>query len=326
VGALIHFYMKRPLADGQLIRITITDKAGTTVSTINCGGQAARAAAAQAQQAEQLAAQFGFGGAGLGLGGCNPQPGINRVVWNLRIQPPAGAGGGGGGFGGGGFGGGGASRVDPGEFTVKLNFAGKDQTTTVKVEEDPRVQISDADRAARRKAITDAQAMQRQAQQASQSITGIRNAVRNAMNTWRGPAQPPQNIRQAAEKLMKDSEELCKKFASLQQCGLAQAAQLGDAGPPLEAQAPTFGQRIGVVLGQVEGMTVPVNAWQLGELAAIKAPLEQAAAEAKKVVDALAALNKLMNEAGIPHIRPTGGGGGGFPFGGPPEPPGTDKP
>jgi hypothetical protein len=145
------------------------------------------------------------------------------------------------------------------------------------------------------------------------------------MNTWRGPTQPPQNVRQAAEKLLKDSEELCTKFASLQQCGLAQAAQLGDAGPPLQEQAPTFGQRIGVVLGQIEGMTVPVNAWQLDELAAIKAPLEQAAAQTKQVTDALAALNKMMNEAGIPHIRPTGGGGGGGGFFGA-EPPETDKP
>ena len=330
VGALLHFYLKKPLGEKDLIRITITDKDGKPVSTINCGGQAARTAAAAAQQAEQLAAQFGFGGGGgLGLGGCNPQPGINRVVWNLRIQPPPGGGGGGGfGGGGGGFGGGGGgSRVDPGVFTVKFNFANKDYTKTVTVEEDPRVQISDTDRAARRKALDDLQALQRQATQASQTVTGIRTAVRNAITAWRAPAVArsiPENIRQAAEKIIKDSEALCIKFASLQQCGIGQAAQLGDAGPPLVAQAPTFGQRIGVVLGQVEGMTVPVNSWQLGEMNAIKGPLEQAAQEAGKLRGQVDALNKLMNEAGIPHIRVAGGGGAGP--GGPPEPPDEDNP
>jgi len=315
-GALINFYLKKPLGEREMIRITISDKDGKPLTTINCGGQAARTAAAAQQQAAQLAAQFGFGGAGLGVGGCNPQPGINRTVWNLRIQPPGGGGGGGRGFGGGGFGGGGASRVDPGVYTVKFNYGGKDYTKTVTVEEDPRIQISDSDRAARRKAIEDLQALQQQASQAQRTVTGIRTAVRNAMDTWRGPTSVPANIRQAAEKLMKDSEAVCKKFASLQQCGLAAAQQLGTAGPALEEQETTISQRIGAVLGQIEGMTVPVNAWQLEQINVIKGLLEPAAQEAGKLPEQLNALNKLMNEAGIPHIRAAGGGG---PGGGPPD-------
>ncbi len=77
------------------------------------------------------------------------EPGINRVQWNLRADPPprpanlpAGFGGGGGGQGGGGGGGGFGGLfnqgppVEPGTYIVKLSVGGKDYTTKVVVEAD----------------------------------------------------------------------------------------------------------------------------------------------------------------------------------------------
>jgi len=66
--------------------------------------------------------------------------GLNRVQWNLRGTPAAGAagggrGGGGGGGGRGGFGGGGAA-LEPGAYLVKLTVGGKDYTAKVVIEAD----------------------------------------------------------------------------------------------------------------------------------------------------------------------------------------------
>jgi len=312
LGALIHFYLKSALKEEEQIRITVQDKEGKTITTINCGGRARRAVA---QQAAQLAAGFGF--AVPAAAACDPKPGINRVVWNLRTQPAPGAAvGGGPGFGFG-VGLGQGSRVDPGEFTVKLTMGSKELTKKVVVEEDPRVQISDADRAARRKAINDLTELQLQATQAQRQITGLRTAVQNALNSWRAPGmRVPDNVRQAAEDLLKKSQEVCEKLATRQQCGTAPAEQLGSAGPPLQPQPPTFGQRIGVVLGQLENWTAAPNSWQLGEITKISGPLRDAAAQVRKLAtEDLAALNKLANEAGVPHIRvaPAAGEPGGPP-------------
>jgi hypothetical protein len=75
--------------------------------------------------------------------------GLNRVIWNLRGDPPprpanlppgigGGRGAGGGGGGGGGFGGlfNQGALVEPGTYVVKLTVGGKDYTTKVVVEAD----------------------------------------------------------------------------------------------------------------------------------------------------------------------------------------------
>jgi photosystem II stability/assembly factor-like uncharacterized protein len=78
--------------------------------------------------------------------------GLNRILWNLRGDPPprpaggGGFGGGGGGAGGGGGGGGGGGfggvfnlglPLEAGTYQVKLNVGGKDYTTKVVIENDP---------------------------------------------------------------------------------------------------------------------------------------------------------------------------------------------
>jgi hypothetical protein len=77
------------------------------------------------------------------------EPGINRVQWNMRGDPPPrpanlpGGFGGGGGAGGGGGGGGGLGGlfniglpVEPGTYVLKLSVDGKEYTTKVVIEAD----------------------------------------------------------------------------------------------------------------------------------------------------------------------------------------------
>jgi len=99
----------------------------------------------------------------------NPAPGVNRLTWDLRYDPPsaeapgrgapggAGATGGpgagpgaagrgaGGGGGGGGRGGGGSPYALPGTYTLTLKVGGVEQKKPLRVEMDPRIQIPTAD-------------------------------------------------------------------------------------------------------------------------------------------------------------------------------------
>jgi photosystem II stability/assembly factor-like uncharacterized protein len=130
-GAMVNYFLKRDASDAV---ITVTDKSGKTIRTIRNVPRAA---------------------------------GVNRTVWDLRYDPPSGAGGGRGGRGqaaaaaaiaaqpasaeepagggGGRFGGGGGPLVVPGDYTVTLRAGGVEQSKTVTVEMDPRVPTSAAD-------------------------------------------------------------------------------------------------------------------------------------------------------------------------------------
>src|SRR5207247_10141156 len=109
------------------------------------GGRGGRGGGASAENQPFAAPEAG--------GGAPGEPGAEGA---------AGAGGGGGG-GGRGFGGNRGSLVDPGQYTVTLTAAGKTETRSVNVQDDPRQTLSAADRATRRTAITRLSDMARQA-------------------------------------------------------------------------------------------------------------------------------------------------------------------
>ena len=102
--------------------------------------------------------------------------------------PPAGAGcGGGEGFG---FGGGRGPLVDPGDYTITIAAAGKTESKTAAVEEDPRVTMSAEDRTERRQAITKLYAMARQADEGRRKIVAIRTSLTTLTDAWKRPARP----------------------------------------------------------------------------------------------------------------------------------------
>jgi photosystem II stability/assembly factor-like uncharacterized protein len=116
-GAVIDYWLDGPYAD---VSLTIVDAAGSPVRLVPPGA---------------------------------PRRGVHRVVWNLRhgdvtvpgAAAPAGAGRGGRG--------GGAARlpgrlVEPGTYTVRLRAGGRTYEQPIEVREDPRIDVSPADRRA----------------------------------------------------------------------------------------------------------------------------------------------------------------------------------
>lgn len=276
----------------------------------------------EAQQAAALAAQFGVPAAQvaafLGAGGCDPKEGLNRAVWNFRMDPPvppeAGGGGGrGGGGGGGGFGFGGGGQgplVEPGTYTVKITMGDKSDSKTVQVEEDPRIQISAADRAARHDAVMKGYALSGAATRAQRQITALKTAVDATLTAWR--ALPPgtihDDLRKAADDFSKQVNEVSERFVNPP----PEPGEQGTAGPALVYRPPTIIQRIGQVYGGVQAVMQAPNAEELAQLEALTKELADLQPKVDKLLNTdLPALNKLIHDANIPAIRVAAPGGGG---------------
>jgi hypothetical protein len=233
-----------------------------------------------------------------------------------------GAGGGGGegapqvgGGGGGGFGGGIANaglRVDPGDYTVKIKLGTTELTKPLKIVEDPRVQFSAEDRAKKKAALAKLLPIVMQGTTAATQITGLRTNLVAAQESWRRPgaARVPDNVRAAADALLKKIDDLYPNFAQPTAC----QGPAGGAGPALiECSAP-LSQRATQLIGAIEGSSSAPTAWELAQIDALAAKIPPAADAVRQLVTVdLAALNNLMLEAKIPYIAPPAqGGGGGF--------------
>jgi hypothetical protein len=291
-GALINFYLKTRPEEKEPVKITISDKAGKVIREIECKPHFGEPTAAPPRR--------------FGSVPCDPRPGINRTNWDLRYAPwaeptpqqrqamEAGFG----------FGPRGP-LVEPGQYTVKI-AAGKNETTqTVEVQEDPRITVSPADRAARHDAVMKLYALGKTADGDRATVVGLKASLTAALEGWKKPGAPkvPENIQKAAEALAKQIDSLHEKY-------VAPEIPMGNAGPPLVYTPPPFGQRIGQLMGALEGYTAAPTSQQTEEVATIAKLVGDAHSSVKKLVDEdLAGLNKLMNEAGIPHITPAPAGG-----------------
>jgi photosystem II stability/assembly factor-like uncharacterized protein len=148
------------------------------------------------------------------------EAGVNRTTWDLRMDtPPAlaaaggGRGGGGGrgagapagepgegepgeGRGGGRFGGGGGLNVVPGDYTVTLAVGDKKLTKPLKVENDPRARVTDAELVAQYNSSTQMQALAirvaevvNQVDDLMRQLTALSEQLRPAAGRGAGPSQ-----------------------------------------------------------------------------------------------------------------------------------------
>jgi len=264
-GALISYYLKSKPGEKAKVKIAILDKDGKLVRELDGKKEA----------------------------------GINRVNWDLRYaaaaepteeQREAIAQG----FGVGPRG----PMVEPGEYTVKVSVDSNEATGTVRVEEDARIMVSPAERAARRQALMRLYELQKTADNGRKSVMDLKNALTAAMESWKKPGAPkiPEHIQKAAEALAKQVEELYDQFVAPRQA-------LGFAGPPLTYTPPPFPLRAGRLMSAIEGYTAAPTSQQAEELEVLSRQLGEVTEKLRKLVDEdLAGLNKLMNEAGIPHV------------------------
>ncbi len=194
--------------------------------------------------------------------------------------------------------------VEPGKYTIKIKAGSREGTQEVVVEDDPRLQISPADRAARSEAIQELYGMAKTADKDRKTIEGIKDGLKAAREQWKKDADKadapkiPADIQKAAEELQKNVDAVAEKYAREQQ-------GLGNAGPPFEWKPEPLPQQVQGLLRELDGFWEAPGGQQKEKLAELTPLVNDASAKVKKIAEEdLPALNKKMNDAGIPHIVP----------------------
>lgn len=282
-GSAIQYWLKDAPGEKDTVTITISDSTGAKVRDI----------------------------AGTKLAG------VNRVTWDLRHTPPPAPEGGGFGGGGGRF----APRgplVPPGSYSVKITAGAlTSDAQPITVEEDPRIEISAADR----KAWYDMQmAMSRiapQLQAGMRTVTSLGNQLREVKTQLGRNPRTPEALTKALQTLLDKVEELGGRAPENEPPGFA--------GAPLADAPETIQQRIGFGFGGFGGgMTAAPTEVQ-------KAALERAQKEIAAFSETVRgimqtdvpALNKMLLDTGIGRINVERGGPGGGPR--PPEDDHSDR-
>jgi photosystem II stability/assembly factor-like uncharacterized protein len=195
--------------------------------------------------------------------------------------------------------------VEPGKYTIKIKAGSKEGTQDVVVEDDPRLQISPGDRAARTEAIQQLYAMAKTADKDRKTIEGIKEGLKAAREQWKKDADKPDaakipaEIQKAAEELQKNVDAVAEKYVREQQ-------GLGNAGPPFEWKPEPLPGQVQGLLRELDGFWESPGGQQKEKLAELTPLVNDASAKVKKIAEEdLPALNKKMNDAGIPHIVPT---------------------
>src|SRR5712691_9053660 len=231
--------------------------------------------------------------------------GVNRTNWDLRADAPAEptpqqleAIAAGYGFGPRG------PFVEPGEFTIKIKAGDKEASQKVTVEEDTRVVLSAVDRAARREMIYQLYPMAKTTDKDRKTIEGIQTALKSAREQWKKDAGKP-NTTKIPDEMVKAADELQNKVDTVAEKFIREREGLGNAGPPFEWKPAPLPNQVQNLLDALDEFVAAPSGQQREKLAELTPLVNDAAAQVKKISEEeLPALNKKMNDAGIPHIGP----------------------
>ena len=319
-GVIVDYYLKSKIEGRNPVRITISDKSGNKIRELQGPGDAGINRVAWDLRFDSPAPGQGFGGRGGGGGGGGGGAAASEGTPGAESggEAAAGAGGGGGGRGGGGggggggfgFGGGRGPLVDPGEYNVAIAAAGKTETKTVAVEEDPRVTMSAEDRTKRRQALTKLYGLSKEADTGRRKIVALQTSLTQLTDGWKRPNAPkvPDEVKKSANDLLDRVKEVSASFEN------QRGGQLGGAGPPLTFTPPPVTQKIGRLMGAIDGYSGAPTERQFQDIDQAAAELEPAMAMVNKLTtEDLPKLNKMMADAGVPYVSadtqaPAGGG------------------
>jgi photosystem II stability/assembly factor-like uncharacterized protein len=193
--------------------------------------------------------------------------------------------------------------VEPGKYAVRIKAGSKEARQEIAVEDDPRIQISAEDRAARHAAIDQLYAMAKGADKDRKTIEGIKDALNAARGQWKADANKP-DAKKIPEDIQKSADELQKKVDGVAEKYVRERLGLGNAGPPLVWKPDPLPEQVQSLLGDLDGFGAAPGPQQKEKLAELAPLLNDASGQVKRIEEDLAALNKKMNDAGMPHIVP----------------------
>ena len=339
-GLMVDYFVK----SAGPVRAVITDASGNTVRTVNAraeagvinrltwdmrydppvppltGGTAATGAAA-GRGGRGGGGRGGRGGAAAAAGEppttTSPSTGEAQTgagaglagELNAEFGPEAAAAGRGGGGGGGGGGrggrGGGGPLVDPGKYTVTLTAGNSKDSMAVTVEDDPRVQMSDADRAKKREVINTLVSLTKESEEPRRKAAGMTTAMTNLLAAWQAANAAP--VPEAVRKAVDDFNARLKTAAAVfEAAGGGRGGRGGGgggAGPPAAYTAPPVTQKIQQLTTQIDNYSGLPTATQMREVQEAQAELRSGVAAINALWDDMPKLNKTMADAGMQYFR-----------------------
>jgi photosystem II stability/assembly factor-like uncharacterized protein len=308
-GLFLDYYTK----SGGPVEITIADKAGNRVRQINTRAEAGVLNRAiwdmrydgPIPPEAPASGGGGRGGGGRGGGGrggrggaAAPVPEASATAGELTTEFGA-EGGGGGGGGGRGFGGPArGALVDPGAYVVTISAAGKTDSKTFTIEEDPRVQFTDDDRSKRRRALDTLAGMTRDADAARRKIVGINTAITAMIDSWKLPNAPvvPDSVKKAADDMLARVKPALAIFEAPAGGGR------GGGGPFVP---PPVTQKIARLMTTIDGYSAAPTVRQMADIAEATTQLQAGVFTVKNLWDEVPGFNKVMQDAGVPYFKVT---------------------
>lgn len=259
-GAVINYYVKDKPKDD--VKITITDKSGMVVRDLKGPKEA----------------------------------GLSRVVWDLRLNPPAPpleGQGGGGGF----FGAPRGPRVQPGTYAIKIAAGDKTTTTNVVVQEDPRIQIVEADRGTLNTAIGKVFALQKSGENARRSMQSLRTQITALQSSLKDNADVKKETNDAVQKLADGLAAIQKKLVSAPD-------NTGSAGPALPDEPRPLLSQINSIAFGLDSYTAAPTADEVMRIEDLSKQLRDFLAELNKfMADDVANLNKQLRDSGLQFLN-----------------------
>jgi len=194
--------------------------------------------------------------------------------------------------------------VEPGEYTIKINAGDKEATQKVTVEADPRLTFSSEDRAARHAAVDQLYAMAKSTDKDRKTILGIQSALKAARESWKKDSDKKDGLKIPAD-IVKSADDLQKKVDDVALKYQREQQGLGNAGPPFEWKPDPLPSEVQGLMQDLDEFAAAPGGQQKEKLAELTPLVAEASAQVKKISDEdLPALNKKMNDAGVPHIVP----------------------
>jgi photosystem II stability/assembly factor-like uncharacterized protein len=215
------------------------------------------------------------------------EAGLHRLNWDLRYAPVSGEGG---------------TEVRrfslpapyvlPGEYRVTLQAGGRETVKTVKVEGDPRIEVSDADRRAQHDALMSLYRLAPLMSAAEKTLNALRSQLEDAAEMTKKASGAPPAVKEAIQAVQAEVQGVRKEIFGDPQAGF-QAMRLSVRGRLL-----SFARSIGSYTGAPSDR-------QLQGIATNSEKLKTMVEKINTIIDEdIPRLNKLMDENNIPYIAP----------------------
>jgi uncharacterized phage infection (PIP) family protein YhgE len=202
--------------------------------------------------------------------------------------------GGGGGF----FGAPRGPRVLPGTYVIKIAAGDKTATGSITVQEDPRIQIVEADRGKLNEAIAQTYTLQKSAEAARKTMQTLKTQITTLQTSLKDNTEVPKAVNDSVQKLSDSLTTLQKKLVSTPDF-------TGNAGPALPDEPRPLLQQINGVAGGLDSYTAAPTADELVRIEDLTKQLKDFLAELNKfVAEDVANLNKQLRDSGLQFLNP----------------------